>query len=1087
MVLQKTYISVFLFLIVFFYGFYAQCQIGQPFIRNYSPVEYKGSLQTWSVIQDKRGVIYVSGNDHILQYDGVKWKKTFIASNAAVRAMDIDENGKVYVGAIGDFGYLEPNNIGEFEYVSLSKRYLDSTNLEFSDIWVVAIHQKKVYFCSNNYLFIYDKTAKDKIKVQKNAYFMMFKTGNRLIVLTEEEGMHEVINDSLIPMPGGNDFWTMFVLPYDEDKYLVGNPSDGITIYNPNAKHPEKYVSFDDFDEKEIQKTNDYLRQKQVYAGAKLNDDFYALGTISDGIVIIDKLGKIIQVISTDDGLQNETVHGLYVDYQNQLWAALSYGVSRLELNSPISVFNETNNLKGSIYDVTRHNGILYVSTNLGLYAHINGKFKGVKNLYGSDATQVFGLKSIQINNKSILLASALNGIWQINKLDSKYINKSAPMSLHHYPQKKNYIYGIDDGYLISFALIENKWTKVDTLLFVGYNSFLGSLTSDEKLWLDIDDKPAYIDIAQSEYKIKKIEHDETLKVNKIVDYNESTLFLTNIGIYKHENGSTIPAQSEPMNYLKGTSVKQFMAVNDNEFWIQIDDDSFNKIIKLNVCKEGVVCDSISFNRIRNFEEFVSDGDSIMWILSAKELYKFDIRKEAIHSNKSSLIRRLQVGIDSIVFYGAFYNKVGSEKLLSTQQTHGFLTEIDYDQNNVEFEFAMPFYDNEKANQFKWKLDGEKRSKWSDWSYNTRKEYTNLSPGKYTFKVISKNIYGITSAESSYTFFVLSPWYMSWYAIIIYVLLGILLIIIIIKLYTRKLKADKKRLENIVTERTAEIMQQKEEILTQSEYLKEANTKINSQNKQLVYKNKQVTDSIQSASRIQTAMLPEKEIMNGLFPQHFIYFNPRDIVSGDFYWSREVINKYYFAVGDCTGHGVPGAMVSMLGISLLNEIVFKKAVKTAADVLETMRIEIKQNLKQTGKISDSREGIDMAFCIFDPKTYEINYAGAYNPLIIIRNGELIEHKAVRNPIGIHRFEKPFKNNYIQIERGDLLYLFSDGYIDQIGGAKAKKYKSANFKKLLLKISVKNIEDQKIILEDEMNNWKGDNEQIDDMLIIGIRF
>ncbi len=255
----------------------------------------------------------------------------------------------------------------------------------------------------------------------------------------------------------------------------------------------------------------------------------------------------------------------------------------------------------------------------------------------------------------------------------------------------------------------------------------------------------------------------------------------------------------------------------------------------------------------------------------------------------------------------------------------------------------------------------------------------------------------------------------------------------------------------------------------------------------LAFQKKQITDSIEYASRIQTAVLPPGEYISKLIPEHFIFYKPRDIVSGDFYWITHKEGKTIIAAVDCTGHGVPGAFMSMLGFAFLNEIVNKSTEIKASAILNQLRDYVKESLHQTGKDDETKDGMDIALCIIDTDNFKLQYSGAYNPLYLIRNENLISLKADRMPIGIHLIEKEsFTNHEIDIQKGDTIYVFTDGYVDQFGGPDVRKFKLLPFKEMLLKIKDQSMDEQKRLLEEQFNVWKGDSEQIDDVLVMGIR-
>ncbi|MCL2511850.1 MAG: SpoIIE family protein phosphatase, partial [Bacteroidales bacterium] len=262
------------------------------------------------------------------------------------------------------------------------------------------------------------------------------------------------------------------------------------------------------------------------------------------------------------------------------------------------------------------------------------------------------------------------------------------------------------------------------------------------------------------------------------------------------------------------------------------------------------------------------------------------------------------------------------------------------------------------------------------------------------------------------------------------------------------------------------------------------NLKLALQRDQIDEQRREIMDSIIYAQRIQFAILPDLSLREEILFDHFIFFLPRDIVSGDYYWATRRGNKSVVVAADCTGHGVPGAFLSILGITFLNDIVLKLGIETASEILDELRNRIKFIMSKAEK---ARDGMDISLCIIDYETMELQFAGAYNSLYLIRGGKLIEYKADKMPVGVHLFdfEKNFTNRIIPLQRDDMLYIFTDGFFDQFGGEKNAKFKSRPFKQLLTNISTFPINQQKEILIKTHENWKGDGFQVDDILVIGI--
>ena len=340
--------------------------------------------------------------------------------------------------------------------------------------------------------------------------------------------------------------------------------------------------------------------------------------------------------------------------------------------------------------------------------------------------------------------------------------------------------------------------------------------------------------------------------------------------------------------------------------------------------------------------------------------------------------------------------------------------------------------------------------------------------------------------------------------LILYLFIVIILLISVMGYFIFRAYKVKKEANSLLKQRNVEIMeqneeirQQKEEITTQRDEIEvqkdeleiQKNTAIK-QRDEIALRKKEIMDSIQYARRIQTAVLPPFKFILQILPNNFFILNkPRDIVSGDYYWMAQKDNQTVIAAADCTGHGVPGAFMSLLGVSFLNEIFNKIETVNANILLDMLRESIIKALNQAGNENEgeTKDGMDMALCVIDFNTYELQFSGANNPLYLIRNNEVIETKGDKMPVGVCDNKKPFTNNFIQLQKKDLLYIFSDGYADQFGGPQGKKFKYKPLKNLLLSIQDKPMSEQKEILDKVIEDWRGDLFQVDDILIMGVKF
>lgn len=270
--------------------------------------------------------------------------------------------------------------------------------------------------------------------------------------------------------------------------------------------------------------------------------------------------------------------------------------------------------------------------------------------------------------------------------------------------------------------------------------------------------------------------------------------------------------------------------------------------------------------------------------------------------------------------------------------------------------------------------------------------------------------------------------------------------------------------------------------------LAQSNMQLKDQKEVIEHKNKSITQSINYAKRIQMAILPSQDVIRQHLPESFIFYLPKDIVSGDFYWFSHKNGKSIIAAADCTGHGVPGAFMSMIASSLLSETVNEKGITQPASILDNLRKGVIKALAQSGNPEEAKEGLDIALCSFDSENGILEYAGAFNPMYFIRNGQLTEIKADKQPIGIYpgKQNTPFSNHTLTIEPGDAVYIFTDGFADQFGGPEGKKFRYKPFQELLLSIGHEKMGAQQHLLQQAFDAWRGEAKQIDDVMVIGLR-
>jgi len=401
--------------------------------------------------------------------------------------------------------------------------------------------------------------------------------------------------------------------------------------------------------------------------------------------------------------------------------------------------------------------------------------------------------------------------------------------------------------------------------------------------------------------------------------------------------------------------------------------------------------------------------------------------------------------------------------------------------HTISIDFIGINLENPGAVTYSYMMEGLDDS-WSLASHVNHEIFSKIPDGKYTFNLRAFNSEGTFNEKPlKLNIHISVPLYKRWWVYVITVIVVIIGIRAIIKRREHNLLLETERLEKIVLERTHEVVEQKEEIEGQRDA-------IQSQNENIRLINQNITDSIIYASRIQKAVFPPIETLASIFPESFILNRPQYIVSGDFFWIANKDGKYIFTVTDCTGHGVPGAFMSMLGITLLNEIVNNQECVEADEILNRLKNEIIRALRQKEGSDSASDGMDMALCVFDPTSLKLQYAGGFNPLVLIRDGELTRYQADPMPVGIGALSgRDFTRHELEIQKGDLVYLYSDGYEDQFGGEKDSKFSRKRFRELLIEIHTLPLDDQKARMEERLDDWMDGREQIDDIMILGIRF
>jgi serine phosphatase RsbU (regulator of sigma subunit) len=1098
------------YLLFSFFLFIASGSLGQinqkglPIIRNFSPEDYDASDQNWAAVMDHRGIMYFGNNSRgVLEYDGRSWRRIPVVNDAIVRSLAVDSIGTVYVGTIGDFGYLSPSAEGKLEYKSLVSSIADSIGT-FSDINRIHNYKGKIYFYNRNYIFIYNGVTVNTLDINPNReYYNLFSfvANNKYYIGSFRLGLRQLIDNKTIIAPNGDFFKGKDIIGITEHSNNQINvvTNDGIYRYNQESGSIT-----------EITKNNSFYKRSLEDAFA-----YHAIPMYNSSIGIsyiygdqfsfakIDSSSQPIYLLNKSNGLLDETVAFAYQDTsnkkQNPLWLPLNVGIARVDIHSPINRFSEESGLRGAILNLTSYNGKLFVLTMSGVYYLDKDKnglahFKQIPDINISAWSSLI-FKNPKTGKEHFLIGTTHQGIFEItnnyrainisNSDEFKGKLEHIAYSLTQSKKNPSEVYIGMGGSLAAMKWENGTWKNIGEIEKSELNREYRSLafTSSNVLWLG-----TYIN------GISRIDLDNNLEVNHygindglhallnnyVFKVDDKVYFGTGKGVYHFNEETKIfePAILPGLNStIEGRGVYRIDRYK-NGYALACYNNSDDKWVELVLPHDNntdlIIRQPFKSLPNRAIDAVFTDSNGILWIALSNELYSFDESINRNYKDKfNALIRKVTTKDDSILFHGTFVKVADDGRLITskTQQPKQIPT-LSFKFNNITFDVASSFYEKVEYTEYSWILVGYEKT-WTRWTTVPMPIYTNLSEGSYTFKVKARNVYGVESSVAEYSFSINPPWYRSILAIILYVILLALLIWGIVVYNTRRLIEEKIRLEQIVKERTAEVVAQKEELEVQRDKIFEQNEEIKS--------------SINYASRIQNALLTPKETIDEIFNDYFILFLPRDIVSGDFYWHAQIGSRKICVISDCTGHGVPGGFMSMLGIAFLTQIMAKGDRLSASQILDQLRVMIITSLHQTGKSGESKDGMDLALYIIDTETETIEFAGANNPMVIVRDNEIIQIKGDKMPIGIHiKCDSPFTNNVMEYKKDDVIYTFSDGFADQFGGPSQRKFMIKNLKELFLEIHSKPMDLQKDILYKTLQEWQGSTPRIDDIVVMGLR-
>lgn len=999
----------------------------------------------FSIDELKNGKLAFGTNGGLSVFNGKTFtnytEKDGLPHNRVFKVLQDDDNGTVWIGTGKGVCLLEGNKLIPFNSDTLLNKssvftiYADKSN----NVWFGTIGAGLIKYNAATKRFSYFNKS---MGLRDNFVRSINEDMQGNIYVGTISGINKINGPGVIQhvnIPGEENIGFTAIIP-DNRNNLWFATNEGIYKYNGYA-----YRRFRD---------NNGLASNKLLCGMLDREGNYWFGT--DGFGVSKFSSEAFTSYSVKDSLPGDYISCIFQDSNKNMWLGIrNFGVVKMQNGKMINYRLNIHDLSNSIADndvqaiCEDAAGDIFFGTKSGLSILSNGKFSNYTTRNGLPENNIYSIIRSANNTMWIATSNGLcsfkNGVittlQQINNIKTDRGN--IPLYQIFQDGKATFWMATESGAI--------EYTNNKVIRFNKSNGFtdkrVTSILEDSKgtIWFGTDEGL----FAYSGGKFSPVNEDMGLASNKIylLLLNGDQLWIgTNKGLDK----------LDLISYRANASIQL---------------KHFGKEEGLN----GIECNSNSC---------VKDNEGNLWFGTIKGATVYNPRFDKI--NREEAITRI-TGI-RLFFQNADaeLDKFADGRDSITQLPLHLV--LPYDKNHITFDFIGVCITNPNKVKYQFKLEGADKD-WFPPTSKTEATYSSLPAGDYTFYLKAMNNDGIWNEKPvSFKFSILPPWWKTWW---FYSLCGILAfagVYLFIVVRTRNLQKAKEELEQEVQLRTFQLRQEKEKVEI-------VNKEVIEQKAIIEAKNHDITDSIKYAKNIQEALLPPLQNIYKEFTNAFILYLPKDIVSGDFYWFTKRNGKRFIAAVDCTGHGVPGAFMSIVGNTLLNEIVSDKNITEPAEILNELHLGVKTALKQNNNENERRDGMDIALCCVNEENNLLEYAGANRPLWIFRANAPAESaleiiKANKFPIGGLEMEnevkRSFTNHQIPVQKGDIVYLFSDGYADQFGGERGKKFMLGNLQKLVSSIYHLPVNEQQKRLQMNFTTWKGDLEQVDDVLVIAFR-
>ncbi|MDX1907215.1 MAG: ATP-binding protein [Bacteroidia bacterium] len=843
-------------------GLYAQ-EMGNYYIQQFTPREYKASSANYAAVQDHRGILYAGNSRGVLEYDGASWRLIPLNGKGSAWAVARDSAGSVYVGGLGDFGYLRPDQRGVLYYQSL-KGFLPQDKLEFSaGVRVLGTHQ-------GAYFHVYDSrslyhwngtqlTQIDNYYGRPGSVLYMYAWNNLWRI--GPEGVRIYQGGAWVPVeqePGSLSESLALAAPFGTRSLLSCTYEGALQLldFSGSTLVVRKFRTEADGE----------LAANQISSLIPLRNGQMVIGTVKGGAYIISPGGRLIRRLNQQNGLLDNLIMGGIQDHEGSLWLLLSKGISRVEMASPLTHLGESSGLQGIVITAARHQGVLYATTPLGVFYQDQDRFYPVQ---GIDA-ECWQLTEVPDGSRTRLIAATVKGLFEIQGryarpiADKKWYTRLLPST--RYPGRV-YVISAYTG-VFMMTLSGGQWSRLIPLdLLKGrFRDIVETPAGD--LWLtDVLSKGSAlrVSVGSAAPIVQEVVRYDSLRglppINTISLVGGEPWFATDQGIYLFDPGSDSFELHPALG--SGTGVTHLVEDPSGGLWLERQTDIRRWFEWARRQPDGSwVRDSVMLSALSDAELWGSiypEASGVTWICTPEGLYAYNtlLAHTQGRSPQAPLIRRVTVAPDSVIYGGYCTDALGN--CPDSLRQGGLAPVISYATNSVTLHWSTPYFGQETGTRYSFYLAGWD-TQWSPWTEERKKDYTLLPPGSYTFMVKARNTYNQESPVARFAFVIRPPWYRSPWAFITYALLAVGVVYSTVKLNTRRLYNQNEHLERLVYERTTEIWEQHKEIVKKTVALKRQKEEIATQHDLLEQKNDELTQAMHQLQMAQSHLITTEKM-----------------------------------------------------------------------------------------------------------------------------------------------------------------------------------------------------------------------------------